>query len=90
MRTPTWAPSERAAYLQSGEWNLEFRPGGRGHLGVLKSERVLLCRKNLVWELSELVDVAAAFRMLCLLDGAALLGTDFAAHQVPHSLFPQR
>ena len=46
-----WAPSEMAAYLQSGEWNRGFRPGGRRHLGVLKSERVLLCRKTLVWEL---------------------------------------
>ena len=51
MRTPSWASSEMAPYLQSGKWNLESRAGGRGYQCVYESERVLLCRKTLVWEL---------------------------------------
>ena len=51
MRTPTWASSEMAPYLQSGKWNLVSRAGGRGYQCVYESERVLLCRKNLVREL---------------------------------------
>ena len=51
MRTPTWASSEMAAYLQSGKWNRESRAGGRGYQCVYESERVLLCRKTLVREL---------------------------------------
>ena len=51
MRTPTWASSEMAPYLQSGKWNRESRAGGRGYQCVYESERVLLCRKTLVWEL---------------------------------------
>ena len=51
MRTPSWASSEMAPYLQSGKWNRESRAGGRGYQCVYESERVLLCRKTLVWEL---------------------------------------
>ena len=51
MRTPTWASSEMAPYLQSGKWNPITRAGGRGYQCVYESERVLLCRKTLVWEL---------------------------------------
>ena len=51
MRTPTWASSEMAPYLQSGKWNQESRAGGRGYQCVYESERVLLCRKTLVREL---------------------------------------
>ena len=29
LRTPTAAPSERAAYLRNGKWKLESRAGGR-------------------------------------------------------------
>ena len=31
MRTPTWASSEMAPYLQSGKWNQGSRAGGRGY-----------------------------------------------------------